>query len=113
MTHPSHQVRVELPKAGMLRLHDMSGVELHCLSGTLWLTLDSDPKDVVLKAGESFVTTARRPAIVYALAPASARLLRPAGAFPAAGAPRRTAPWLQWLRSRLRGGSRGTTPAPT
>ncbi len=109
MAHLSHQARFDLPKAGMLRLDDMSDVELHCLSGTLWLTLDNDPKDVVLEAGDSFVTSSSRPAIVYALAPASARLLHAAGPTPAHGA----ASWLQWLRSRLQGTSRGTTAAPT
>ena len=114
MAHPSHhQVSFDLPKAGMLRLDDMSGIELRCLSGTLWLTLDNDPKDVVLEAGDSFVTTSSRPAIVYALAPASAKLLHAAGASRAQGEAPRFAPWLQWLRSRLHGSSRGPTAAPT
>lgn len=109
MTHPSHHASFDLPKGGLLRLDDMCGIKLHCLSGTLWLTLDNDPKDVVLEAGDSFVATAHRRAIVYALAPASARLLHASGASSPQGATTRPAPWLQWLRSRLR----GTTAAPT
>ncbi|HUG25951.1 DUF2917 domain-containing protein [Piscinibacter sp.] len=83
MAQLPNEVGFQLPRRAMLRLADMAGVELVCVSGTIWLTLDGDPKDIVLLPGDSFVTAHRRPAIVYALEPVSARLLsRPDGPEP-------------------------------
>jgi len=81
--HLPNEVGFQLPRRAMLRLGDMAGVELVCVSGAIWLTLDGDPKDIVLLPGDSFVTAHRRPAIVYALEPVNARLLsRPDGPEP-------------------------------
>jgi len=80
MAHLPNQVGFQLPRRAMLKLADMTGVELVCVSGAIWLTLDGDPKDIVLLPGDSFVTAHRRPAIVYALEPVCAKLLsRPGG----------------------------------
>jgi len=50
---------------------DASAVQVRCTSGTLWLTLDHDPRDVILAAGDSFITTEHRRALLYALEPAA------------------------------------------
>ena len=51
-----------------------------CASGSLWLTLDHDPRDIVLEAGERIALDGRSRALAYALedavlevAPVSAR----------------------------------------
>ena len=97
---------VELPRRAMLKLPDAAAVQIECRSGSLWITLDGDPRDFIVEAGETFSTPARTPAIVYALqaavllvqaqrpaAPSPA--LAPAG--PAVHPPRpastRPAPW--------------------
>ena len=38
-----------------------------CASGSLWLTLDHDPRDIVLEAGERIALDGRRRALAYAL----------------------------------------------
>ncbi|WP_186510786.1 DUF2917 domain-containing protein [Caenimonas sedimenti] len=60
-----HDLR--LPARAIHRIADVAGLQLRCSEGTLWLTLDNDPRDVILEAGESFVGTEHRHAIVYAL----------------------------------------------
>lgn len=43
---------------------------IRCLEGSLWLTLDNDPRDIVLEAGDSFEAPAHRRCLLYALEPA-------------------------------------------
>ena len=61
----------ELQLAGQA-LHSVPDASLFrftCAEGALWITLDNDPRDVVLEAGEEFTTADRRRALVYALQP--------------------------------------------
>ncbi|MFL5145336.1 MAG: DUF2917 domain-containing protein [Microvirga sp.] len=60
---------VRLEHQAIYSLADAAGVEVVCGEGTVWLTLDNDPRDYVLEAGETFTTAEHRPALVYALAP--------------------------------------------
>ena len=53
-----------------LRVPDAAGLEITCTSGSLWLTLDGDLRDIILTAGsndETFLTSEHRVALVYAL----------------------------------------------
>ncbi|HVZ43220.1 MAG TPA: DUF2917 domain-containing protein [Ramlibacter sp.] len=61
--------RIGLQKRGIFEIADPAGVEISCMSGSLWITLDNDPRDITLKAGETFFTTEHRRAIVYAFEP--------------------------------------------
>lgn len=56
-----------LPRRGLFKLPDAAGVQIECRSGSLWITLDDDPRDFVIEAGERFVTDEHKPVIVYAL----------------------------------------------
>lgn len=38
-----------------------------CRAGTVWITQDSDPRDVILESGQSFTLDALRRTIVYGL----------------------------------------------
>lgn len=58
---------VELPHRAMLKLPDAAAVQIECRSGSLWITLDGDPRDFIVEAGESFSAGAHTQAIVYAL----------------------------------------------
>ena len=86
------QFELSLAHQAMFSVSDASGVQISCREGSLWVTLDDDPRDVVLAAGESFVTTQHRRALIYAMEPSSlslattavARAARPAGRRPAA-----------------------------
>jgi hypothetical protein len=44
----------ELSPGEMIRLDGARGTTLRVTRGTLWLTLERDPRDVVLAAGDSF-----------------------------------------------------------
>ena len=80
--------QLDLPARGLLTLPDAAGIGIECRSGTVWLTLDHDPRDIVLNAGERFEGDAHRRALVSALEPASVVIARarPA-AWPPGGAP--------------------------
>lgn len=58
---------LRLPARAVHSIPDVAGLQLRCNEGTLWLTLDNDPRDVILEAGETFVGTEHRKGVVYAL----------------------------------------------
>ena len=45
-------VRLE-PRSG-LSLHDAAGVEIACLSGRVWITMEGDSRDITLGAGDAY-----------------------------------------------------------
>jgi hypothetical protein len=53
---------------------DAGVVRIVCTAGCLWLTLDHDVRDIILRPGDSFEENAPRRAIVYALEPSGFRL---------------------------------------
>jgi hypothetical protein len=60
---------LELRTRSIYSVADAAGVRFSCREGTLWITLDNDPRDVVLEAGGEFSTGEHRRALVYALQP--------------------------------------------
>ena len=50
-----------------LRLNAARGTLLRGVRGTLWVTIDNDPRDIVLDPGESFVVDSDQPLFVMAL----------------------------------------------
>jgi hypothetical protein len=46
---------VRLNTGELLDIDDGEGFTVECLDGAVWITQSSDPRDIVLKAGESFV----------------------------------------------------------
>ena len=69
-----HQYQVSLGHQGLFDIADAAGVTVRCDEGSVWLTLDNDPRDFVLEAGEVFTTAEHRHALVYALGTASITL---------------------------------------
>ncbi|MDB5901097.1 MAG: hypothetical protein JWP41_4699 [Ramlibacter sp.] len=53
---------------------DAGAVRIDCTAGCLWLTLDHDGRDIILRPGDSFEAQAPRRAILYALEPSGLRL---------------------------------------
>lgn len=88
-----HAGRFALPRHTLVTLPP-GAWEVAAASGALWLTLDHDPRDIVLEPGEAFAVDGRRRALVHALQDA-VLVLRPPLQAPAAGpaaAPGRWAP---------------------
>ena len=71
---------MELPRGELL---------VACASGSLWLTLDHDPRDIVLEAGQRIALDGRRRALAYALEAAVVEV----APMPAPAAARRPAQW--------------------
>lgn len=67
MRFDANQARVQLPADQLLRLTDAQGTRLCGIEGTSWITIDNDPRDLVLEPGEEWVVDARQPVLVTAL----------------------------------------------
>jgi hypothetical protein len=62
---------VTLPARQLFEITDAAGVRILCTGGSLWLTLDHDPRDIVLQAGDSFEAEAPRRLLLYAFEPST------------------------------------------
>lgn len=60
-------VGMHLQRKAHVTVDDAAGLTVLCEQGTVWITLDNDPRDIVLEAGASFRSDAHQRAIVYAL----------------------------------------------
>jgi len=67
-----------LPRGQLHRVVKGRGTLLQCLGGTLWLTQQDDPRDIVLEAGDKAVIERNGTSMVSALSDASFLLLRDA-----------------------------------
>jgi len=69
-TMTSHFVdsSVRLNTGELLDIDDGEGFTVECLEGALWITQSNDPRDIVLKAGQSFVLDKPGLALVCAAA---------------------------------------------
>ena len=63
--------RLELPRHAIFTVADVAGVGIECQAGCVWLTLDDDPRDLVLEPGERFVGDIHRRVLVSAFEPSS------------------------------------------
>ena len=62
---------VLIEKGHPLWLDFDTGCRIDCLNGSVWITRDGDPKDVVLSAGQSCVADRTGPVLFTALDPAT------------------------------------------
>ena len=58
---------IPLQRGGFLRLEPAHGRRVECVQGTVWLTFDDEPRDIVLDAGRGFTVDTHRPGLLYAL----------------------------------------------
>lgn len=68
-THPI-STTLKLAYQATLRIEDPSHLEVICLRGRLWLTVDHDQRDIVLEPNtrdDRFTTGRRQPLLVHAL----------------------------------------------
>ena len=69
MTTETSRFHLSLAKRTIFTLPDAAGVGIECRSGSVWVTLDNDPRDVVLAPGERFEGDQHRRMLVSALEP--------------------------------------------
>lgn len=69
---------LQLAHHAIYSLPDAAGIQIGCTEGTVWLTLDDDPRDIILEAGEVFTAPEHRRALIYALQPSRISLVSPA-----------------------------------
>ena len=60
---------LNLTRQAIFSVPDASAVRIRCTEGAVWITLDGDPRDVVLQRCQDFVSAEHRRAVVYALQP--------------------------------------------
>jgi len=65
------QGRVQLARSGHVQVIDGRGSSMQCLAGSVWVTQEGDPRDIVLAAGDSFTLDRDGVAIVYATSDAA------------------------------------------
>ena len=61
---------VALAAGDVLALDDIEGASIKVRCGTLWITQEGDPQDVVLQAGERFVVRRAGRTLIQAFDPA-------------------------------------------
>lgn len=71
MDATTHRYEIGLAARSLFEIPDAANVRIDCNRGSLWVTLDNDPRDIVLDAGDSFFTTEHRRALLYALRPSA------------------------------------------
>lgn len=64
----------EMSRGAIYRIAQPSGRRIECQSGSIWVTQDSDPRDIMLTAGEDCVITGNARVLVQALEPARVSL---------------------------------------
>ena len=66
MIEASPELRVELNARELLDITDGEGLAVACVAGVVWVTQSEDPRDIVLKAGETFILDKQGLALVAA-----------------------------------------------
>lgn len=74
------RTRMLLERGQSTRLTDVQQAHLASAAGTLWVTIDNDPRDIVLEAGEGFDVVGGEPLLVCALGGPAVMDLRPVAA---------------------------------
>ena len=69
----SQQLNLDLPKAAIFTLSDAHEVDIAVESGAVWITLDNDPRDIILEPGEHFRSGRHERALIAAVESASVR----------------------------------------
>jgi hypothetical protein len=90
----SSRFHVSLPTRSIFAVPDGAGVGIECRSGSVWVTLDRDPRDIVLAPGDRFVGTEHRRVLVSALEASCITVsdAQPAG-MPLSATRRSASPW--------------------
>jgi hypothetical protein len=81
---------IVLAKRSLHRIENGKGTEVFCLEGTVWITQEGDPRDIILGSAQAFALDRKGVAVVYALKDAAITVGAPGYVSPAPE-PRRAA----------------------
>jgi hypothetical protein len=98
------RVVIELEYRGIVPVEGIPGTRIDCLRGRIWITERGSTDDIVLEAGESYVTSRGGVAVVQALREALVGLRAPA-------VRRASATWVERLWSQWAAQAAGGHPA--
>jgi len=59
-------IELRLKAREVVNVHDGEGIKVTCLDGFVWITQASDPRDIVINDGESYVLDRQGVALVSA-----------------------------------------------
>jgi hypothetical protein len=71
---------LNLRQQALFSVPDAANVRIACVEGAVWITLDNDPRDIVLESCGVFTTTEHRRALVYAMKPSRITVAAPVSA---------------------------------
>ena len=71
VTPPADAFSLNLRRQALFSVPDAAGVRIACVEGAVWITLDNDPRDIVLESCGVFTTPEHRRAIIYAMKPST------------------------------------------
>ncbi len=66
-----------LPRDGVVLLHEADGARVTCVSGALWVTQEGHDEDVILEAGDSLRVSRAGLTLVTALRGSELRVTKP------------------------------------
>ncbi|CAN5714682.1 hypothetical protein BH11PSE8_BH11PSE8_04410 [soil metagenome] len=76
MNNDLNRITQTLHKNQLLRLHKGEARRIEVATGTLWITLDNDPRDIVLDPGQGFGIAENDHVLLSAIDEASFALLQ-------------------------------------
>ena len=79
-TNDLHPASIALHKGEIQRVSGHLGQRIEALAGCLWITMDNDPRDIVINAGEGFSVDRSGETFISAFDDARFVLLEPAAA---------------------------------
>jgi Protein of unknown function (DUF2917) len=68
-------VNVNLQRQAIISVPDSANIRIACVEGSVWITLDNDPRDVILDPCQVFSSLEHRRAIIYAFKPSVINLM--------------------------------------
>lgn len=67
MRHVLEIKPIKLPARSVHRIEGGKGLQITSVAGVVWVTQASDPRDIILSRGQSFILDRKGLAVVYAL----------------------------------------------
>ncbi|MEN9538232.1 MAG: hypothetical protein RLZZ126_467 [Pseudomonadota bacterium] len=71
---------LNLQRQALVSIPDAAHLNVRCVEGAVWITVDGSAQDVVLEPGDAFRSTGHQRAVIYALKPSRIAVAAPAAA---------------------------------